>query len=336
MSNITSINGRDYIKVERGLDVENNDPQGLFQDDFEKFKYTNLSPNAENINTVTDYKVKNDDGDELSSSSEDEDNIRTIQGSLLTDEDFEDDGDYFENEAFSGAFRWKYKNRRWRESQELINAAYSWGLIMCAIYIAAYTYFLYAVLFQIPWKHGMYGNPLPHQNAFVSDHFGVIWSMGVLTLCNLFVPAILLWILSDLESFFRRELGLFVVVSQAFVGLFVLVVLCVLLLGFCNTGVFRNPVCDDPNIYSYCTRWANSEPSGCPQNVVQNDNIVLAVNQIQYRWLAVLVIFIVLDGLIAYTIWKMNRLIYWGHIRLGPYYGRYVEDTSTLYPIYNK
>lgn len=275
-------------------------------------------------------KLTNSDDDSYGSSeSEESDNvdypIGTVPGVLLADYDSSSDE---EGPIVSGTFEWKQSYNPIKESQEITSATINWGVIVYVIYVVIYEYFLYAVLFQIPWKRGLYGGSLPHESSYVADHFNIVWCFTVLTLCNIFVPATLLWILSNLGSYFRRDIGLSVVVFQTFVSLFVLLSMCVTLLGYCNTGVFRNPTCDDSNTTAYCTKWADDNPAGCPRDTPADISIQLKVNVLQYRWMVVLLLFVVFNSLVGYTIYKITRLAYFGQLRYD--YGRYVENLNIV------
>lgn len=276
------------------------------------------------------FAVTNDSLDDISEDDDDGEikgpSAVTLSGTFVSNDD-----PYSEEEeepTFSGAFRWKAKSKRAKESGELVNAAENWGLIICAIHLATYLYYLFAVLFQIPWRNGLYGLPLIHETSLVRDHFGVVWSFSVLTLCQIFVPASVLWILTDLNSYPRKDLASPIIILQIFLSIFTLISLCIMLLGYCNTGVFRNVACDDdPAVY--CKRWANDNPIGCPRDATADESILLKQNVVYDRWLVVLLVFFAIDVLIMFTINKLHSLAYFGHFRWD--YGRYKENRGILY-----
>lgn len=326
--------GVDYVPVGRGFDEEDED--ATFQSGDTMSTKTpppsstfgeTVDPNVDNV-----YRVVNDEGDESSDSgydSESDDVARpapTVLATFLADDEPTE-----EEPRFSGNHLFKTKSKRVKESGDLIQAAEAWGVIICSVHLAAFLYFVFAVLFQIPWKNGLYGDPLLHESSLVRDHFGVIWIFAVFTLCNLFVPAVVMWIISNLDSYTRKDLGQAIVVCQLFLIGFTIVSLCVMLLGYCNTGIFRNVACDDANTTAYCKRWADDNPAGCPRNGVSDDTIVLSENTVYDKWLFVLAALFVIDAVIAYTIHKVTALAYFGHFRFD--YGRYRENTKIMYRV---
>lgn len=288
----------------------------------------------------------NDDEDDNNNNNDDDDNNNKSDADA--DDDDDDDNRETERNPFiegpnpkftktiddgqimaSGAFRWKAKSNRYKTSQQITSTIEIWGLLAILLHVAVYIYYIVAVLFQMPWKRGLYGYNLPHESAYISDHFGIIWCLNVFTMTHIFVPAILVWILADLNDLYRRKWGKIILICQIIMMIILFICLGILTIFWCNTGVSRNLSCDDSDFETYCTRWADSNPAGCPREVTQDITLQLKSNNLQYRWFIVLVVFVILDCITALSIREIEDYAYCGYIVWN--HGRYVEDQDRLH-----
>jgi hypothetical protein len=146
------------------------------------------------------------------------------------------------------------------------------AVFLSLLYVGVYISYMVKVVMQSHFLYGFVRLEDLKTGNFVDDRYTFPWWFLLLNNLRILILPALLWVFQHLHVRGRYKLVLFLFQAFTILDLLLIIAWELMKCFTCNNGFFRNGLCDERNLTTYCNAITEPQPDICPTLAVNCSN----------------------------------------------------------------